>query len=105
MKNLDKMFYPESIAVVGATETKLKWSSMVLSNILDGGFAGKVYPVSPARDTVYGLKAYKSLIDIPGRVDLVFIATPAKTIMDVLEDCVKKEIRNIVVISSGFSEA
>ena len=105
MKNLDKMFYPESIAVVGATETKLKWSSMVLSNILDGGYTGKVYPVSPTRETVYGLKTYKSLVDIPDRVDLAYIATPSKTIMGVLEDCVKKEIQNIVVISSGFSEA
>lgn len=105
MKNLDKMFYPESIAIVGATETKLKWSSMVLSNILDGGFQGNVYPVTTNRDTVYGLKAYKSIADIPGSVDLAYVATPAHTIMGVLEDCVKKDVKNIIIISSGFSEA
>jgi acyl-CoA synthetase (NDP forming) len=105
MKNLDKMFYPESIAVVGASETKLKWGSMVLSNILEGGFEGTVYPVTPMREIVYGLKAYKSLLDIPGPIDLVYIATPAGTVMNVLDECVKKGVSNIVVISSGFSEA
>jgi acyl-CoA synthetase (NDP forming) len=105
MKNLDRLFYPETIAVVGATETKLKWSSMVLSNILEGGFKGRVYPVSPNRDIVYGLKAYKSLVEIPEPVDLAYVATPASTVMGILEECVEKGIANIVIISSGFSEA
>lgn len=103
-KNLEKLFNPKSIAVVGATETKLKWGSIVISNILDGGYKGKVYPVSSSNETVYGLKAYKSLKDIPGRVDVVFIATPAKTVLTILHDCVDKDIHNVVVISSGFSE-
>ena len=103
-KNLEMLFNPKSIAVVGATETKLKWGSIVISNILDGGYKGTVYPVSSTSETVYGLKAYKSLKDIPGRVDVVFIATPAKTVLNILHDCVDKDIHNIVVISSGFSE-
>jgi acyl-CoA synthetase (NDP forming) len=103
-KNLETLFNPKSIAVVGATEKKLKWGSIVISNILYGGYKGTVYPVSPSSDTVYGLKAYKSLKDIPGRVDVVFIATPAITVLNILHDCVDKEIHNVVVISSGFSE-
>jgi acyl-CoA synthetase (NDP forming) len=103
-RNLDMLFNPKSIAVVGATETKLKWGSIVFSNILDGGYKGTVYPVSSTKESVYGLKAYKSLKDIPGRVDVVFIATPAKTVLTILKDCVDKNIHNVVVISSGFSE-
>ncbi|OHD64970.1 MAG: hypothetical protein A2176_04225 [Spirochaetes bacterium RBG_13_51_14] len=105
MKNLDKLFYPESIAVIGATEVKLKWGSIVLANILDGGFKGPVYPVSTSRETVYGLKAYKSLKDIPGKVDLAYVATPSHTVMEIMRDCAENDIRNMVIISSGFSEA
>ena len=105
MKDLHSLFYPESIAVVGATEGKLKWGFSIITNILDGGFKGPVYPVSSSRDTVFGLKAYRSLKDIPGPVDLVFVTTPAKTVMGILGDCADADIRNVVIISSGFSEA
>jgi acyl-CoA synthetase (NDP forming) len=104
MKNLDTLFNPKSIAVVGATESRLKWGSFIMSNILDGGYKGSIFPVSSSRQTVYGLKAYALLGDIPERIDLVFIATPAKTIMPILQECVDKDVRNVVVISSGFSE-
>lgn len=105
MKNLETLFNPKSIAVVGATEGRLKWGSSVLTNILDGGFRGPVYPVSSSRETVYGLKAYKTLQEIPGPVDLIYVATPANTVLDVLRECVEKDIHNVVIISSGFSEA
>jgi acyl-CoA synthetase (NDP forming) len=104
MKDLNTLFNPKSIAVVGATESRLKWGAFIMSNILDGGFKGPVYPVSATSETVYGLKAYKSLSDIPGQIDLVFIATPAKTVITILKECVGKNILNVVVISSGFSE-
>ncbi len=99
------LFNPKSIAVVGATEGMLKWGSNVLTNILDGGFSGPVYPVSSSRDMVYGLKAYKTLKEIPEPVDLVYVATPASTVLNVLHECVEKEIHNVVIITSGFSEA
>lgn len=105
MKNLEELFNPKSIAVVGATEGRFKWGATVLSNILDGGFKGPIYPVSSSRDTVYGLRAYKTLRDIPETVDLVYVATPARTVLSVLRECVEKNIRNVVIISSGFSEA
>lgn len=104
MKDLNPLFNPKSIAVVGATEARLKWGSFIISNILDGGYRGRVYPVSSGSQTVYGLRAYASLAEIPERVDLVFIATPARTIMAILQECVGKDVRNVVVISSGFSE-
>jgi acyl-CoA synthetase (NDP forming) len=105
MKDLHSLFYPESIAIVGATEAMLKWGSMITANVLDGKYQGRVYPVSSARDSVYGVPAYRSLRDIPGRVDLAFVATPAKTVTGILQECVEKEIHNVVIVSSGFSEA
>ncbi len=104
MKNLTALFYPESIAVVGATENTLKWGSYILTNILDGGYRGKVHPVTVRGDTVYGRKAYRTLRDIEGAVDLVFITTPADTVMEVMRDCAAKHIANVVLITSGFSE-
>lgn len=105
MKDLSKLFYPESVAVIGASESILKWGSIIISNILDSGFKGKVYPVSTTNETVYGRKAYRSLREIGEPVDLLVITTPAKTVMDILRDCVATGIRNVVVVSSGFSEA
>ena len=104
MSDLKGLFYPKSVAVVGASENVFKWGSIILTNIVDGGFGGKVYPVARGKDTVYGLKAYDSLKDVPEAVDLVMIATPASTVMGILADCVEMRINNIVVVSSGFSE-
>jgi acyl-CoA synthetase (NDP forming) len=105
MKDLSKLFYPESVAIIGASESILKWGSIIISNVLDSGFKGKVYPVSTTNETVYGRKAYKNLRDIGVPVDLLIITTPAKTVMDILRDCVDTGIRNAVIVSSGFSEA
>ncbi len=103
-KSQERIFYPSSIAVVGATENKFKWGSYILTNIVDGGFTGPVYPVTRGKATVYGIKAYGSLRDIEGDVDLVFITTPAVTVMEVLKDCTAKKVAHAVMITSGFSE-
>ncbi|MCP4136590.1 MAG: hypothetical protein GY754_36810 [bacterium] len=105
MKNLDKLFYPESIAVVGASETIFKWGANITTNILEGGYKGAVYPVTKSKETIYGLKAYPTLRDIEESIDLVIIATPAKSVMDIARDCTTKGIKNVVLVSSGFSEA
>jgi acyl-CoA synthetase (NDP forming) len=104
-KALHSLFYPEGIAVVGATEGLFKWGAMITANILDGGYKGAVYPISSSRETVYGIRCHKSLGEIPGKVELVFIATPARTVMGILDECVACGIKNAVIVSSGFSEA
>jgi acyl-CoA synthetase (NDP forming) len=104
MINLDKLFYPKSAAVVGASENKYKWGSFIFTNVVDGGFAGPVYPVTTSSAAVYGRRAYKALTEIEGDVDLVFITTPAVTVLGVLRECVAKGIKNVVMITSGFSE-
>ncbi|MEW6526916.1 MAG: CoA-binding protein [Spirochaetota bacterium] len=101
---LDTLFAPKSVAVVGASEIPFKWGTYISSNILDGKFKGKYYPVNPNIPEVFGFKTYPSIRDLPEAVDLVFITTPAKTVMQILQDCIAKGIKNIVMITSGFSE-
>ncbi len=104
MKDLTKIFYPETIAVIGSSENAMKWGSFISSNILSHDFKGRFYPVSKSYDTIYGRKAYRSLKDIEDEIDLLIITTPAATVMEILNDCVLIGIKNIVLISSGFSE-
>lgn len=104
MADIRKIFYPESIAVVGATENLFKWGSYIFTNIIAGGFRGRVYPVAKNKQTIYGHRAYGSVVEIQDPVDLVFITTPASSVMGVLADCVAKGVKNVVMITSGFSE-
>lgn len=105
LANMEALFNPGSVAVVGASASFGKWGQLILSNIVAGGFPGPVYPVNPGQETVYGIRAYKSVKDIPGRLDLVFIATPAQGVPAIIEECGERGVRGIVLISSGFSEA
>ncbi|HSV96309.1 MAG TPA: CoA-binding protein [Spirochaetota bacterium] len=104
MADIRKIFYPESIAVVGVSENLYKWGSFIFINILGGGFRGRVFPVAKNKETVYGHRAYNTVAEIAESVDLVFITTPASSVMGVLADCVKKGVKNVVMITSGFSE-
>jgi len=102
---LDRMFFPRSVAVVGASDLPGKWGNLILISILGWKFKGQVFPVNPNKETVFGLKSYPSLLDIPEEVDLAVFAIPARLIPDGFRDCVKKGIQAAVVISSGFKEA
>jgi acyl-CoA synthetase (NDP forming) len=101
---LDKMFFPRSVAVVGATDIPTKWGNLILTSILGWSFTGKVYPVNPKKDAILGIKAYPCLADIPGGVDLAVFAVPAQAIPQGLRDCAAKGIQAAVIISSGFRE-
>ncbi|MBN2299033.1 MAG: CoA-binding protein [Deltaproteobacteria bacterium] len=103
-KKLDRMFFPKSVAVVGASDLPGKWGNLILISILGWKFTGKVFPVNPNKETVFDLKSYPSLLDIPEEVDLAVFAIPARLIPDGFRDCVKKGIHAAVVISSGFKE-
>ncbi|RPI94772.1 MAG: hypothetical protein EHM32_06395 [Spirochaetales bacterium] len=104
MADIRKVFYPESIAVVGVSENLYKWGSFIFTNIIAGGFKGRVFPVAKNKETVYGYRAYNSVNEIEEDIDLVFITTPAVSVMEVLRDCVEKGAKNVVMITSGFSE-
>ena len=103
-EELKPLFYPKSVAVVGATETAGKYGFNVFFNLVSGGFKGEIYPVNRRVDRVLGFKAYKSVKDIPVDVDLTLIVVPASQVPSVMEDCVEKNVKACIVISAGFRE-
>ncbi|MFY9682596.1 MAG: bifunctional acetate--CoA ligase family protein/GNAT family N-acetyltransferase [Candidatus Sulfotelmatobacter sp.] len=101
---LDALFTPSSAAVIGATDHPGTVGRTVLENLLRSGAPGKVYPVNPKREEVLGLKAYRSIRDIPKSVDLAVIVTPAATVPQIIGECVDAGAKSAVVISAGFKE-
>ena len=98
------IFQPRSVAVVGASTDPAKLGTVLLRNLVKGGFAGKIYPINPKYDKIAGLKSYPSVSAIPGEVDQVSILIPASGVLSVVEDCVAKKVKSIIIISAGFGE-
>ncbi|NPV58948.1 MAG: hypothetical protein HPY75_04705 [Actinobacteria bacterium] len=104
-RDLDKIFKPRSIAMVGASNVPAKWGSFLLVNLLAGGYPReKVYPVNPRESAIHGLPAYPDIASLPEAPDLAIVTTPAVTVPGILEECAAKGVTNVVVISSNFSE-
>lgn len=101
---LKYMFKPRSIAVIGASKKPGKIGHDIFKNLIDYGYSGRIYPVNPTVDEVYGLKSYPSILDVPGEVDVAVIAVPADKVLKVAEECGVKGVKILVVITSGFSE-
>jgi acetyltransferase len=101
---LDVFFSPKTVAVIGATETPNSVGRTVLWNLVTSPFGGTVYPVNPKRPSVLGVKAYKSISDIPEAVDLVVVVTPPPSIPGIIRECGENGVRGAVVISAGFKE-
>jgi acetyl coenzyme A synthetase (ADP forming)-like protein len=101
--SLDKFFNPKSIAVIGASRTAGKLGYTILEN-LKLSFNGKIYPINPNAGEILGLIAYPSVLDIKEPIESAVIVVPAEIVKKVLEECVKKKIGHIIIISSGFSE-
>lgn len=102
--NLDKIFYPDSVAVVGTNKIVGTVPHDILRSILDADFNGVVYPVSPRERFVAGIKAYKYVTDIPDPVDLAILVFPSSVIHLALEQCGEKGIKAVIIISAGFKE-
>ncbi|MCW4031645.1 MAG: acetate--CoA ligase family protein, partial [Candidatus Bathyarchaeota archaeon] len=102
--NLDKIFDPKSIALVGASDETGSVGYTLMKNLLDFGYKGKVYPVNIRKNEILGLRTYKTVHQLPETVDLAVIATPAKTVPDLVEQCGKAGITGIIIISAGFKE-
>src|SRR3990172_3948341 len=97
-------FQPHSVAVIGASRQRGTIGAEIFHNLLKDGFSGVVYPVNPQAEAIGGVKAYPSLMDVPGDVDLAIVCVPAERVLDVADDCARKGVRGIVVISAGFRE-
>jgi acetyltransferase len=104
LAGLDPILQPRSVAVVGASRAPGKIGFTVLKNILDGGYEGQVYPVNPKAREIQGLKAYASVADVPGEIEAAVLCVPADICVRIAEECGRKGVRGLIVITSGFGE-
>ncbi len=103
-ESLNRLFYPQSIAIVGASAAPEKVGSVCLSNLREAGFKGRVYPVNPRLSEVMGIRAYPTIRAIPDEIDLALIAIPAPLTVDTAEECAARGVKVAIVISGGFKE-
>jgi acyl-CoA synthetase (NDP forming) len=104
LSNLDAVFSPKSVAVVGASADPTKWGGMILNNMISGWYPGRVYPVNPKGGPIFGLPAFPSVAALPEIPDLALVAVPAQFVPGVVKECAQVGVHAAVVISSGFSE-
>ena len=104
-ENLDKIFNPKRVAVIGASDREGSVGAKLLRNLVGVGYEGVVYPVNPFKSTIQGITAYPSITKIPWKVDLAIIATPAHTVPQIVEECGKAGVSGVIIISAGFREA
>ena len=102
--DLDVLFRPRSVAVMGASSDEKKIGGRPIFYLKHYNYAGDIYPINPNYEEVQGVKAYKSLADIPGEVDLALIALPSTMVEDAVTACAKKGVKATVIFSSGFAE-
>ena len=101
---MNRIMQPASVAVIGASDSAGKIGNSVMKNLIDGGYAGEIYPINPKSDEILGKKAFQSVKDIPGDVDVAIFAVPAKFCVQALEEVGKKGIAGAIMIPSGFAE-
>lgn len=104
MSNLDKIMKPRAIAVIGASTKAHTIGSDIMKRLQEYGFKGAIYPVNPKGGVIEGIQAYPSVLDIPGEVDLAIIVVNAKFVLSTIDQCHKKGIGGLCVISAGFKE-
>lgn len=103
-RELDAIMQPKSIAVIGASTKEGAVGNEILSNLIKYGFTGDLYPVNPKADEICGLKVYKNVLDIPGSVDMAVIIIPKDFVPAAIDECAKKGIKGLVIISAGYKE-
>ena len=101
---MDRIMNPRAVAVIGASEGEGKIGNSVMKNIINGGYAGELYPINPKADEILGRKAYKSVMDVPGVIDVAVFAVPARFCAGAMEEVGQKGIPGAIMIPSGFAE-
>ncbi len=104
MSDISYFFNPKSIAVIGASASEGKVGNTVLKNIIHSGYNGKIYPINPRSEEILGYKAYKSVLDIPEDVEIAIFVIPGKFCVSAAEECGKKGVKGLIIISAGFKE-
>lgn len=101
---LEALFRPKSVAVIGASAKELSIGNRIIKNLIDFGYTGAIYPINPKADEIRGIKAYPSIFDVPGEIDLAHMVIAGKFVPNAVEDCGKKGIKAIIINSAGFTE-
>ncbi|MBN1591302.1 MAG: bifunctional acetate--CoA ligase family protein/GNAT family N-acetyltransferase [Pirellulales bacterium] len=104
IENLDKIFAPKRVAVIGASDTPTSVGYTVLKNLIGSGFRGVVYPVNPKRESVQGIQAFRDIESLPHPPDLAVVCTPSKTVPGIVRCCGEAGTRGMIIISAGFRE-
>lgn len=103
--NLDRIFNPGAIAVIGASEKAGSVGSTLMQNLVQGGFEKDLFPINPRHTTIHGLKSIPSILELEKSVDLAVIATPIATVPAIVEECVQKGVKGAIIVSAGGKEA
>jgi acyl-CoA synthetase (NDP forming)/GNAT superfamily N-acetyltransferase len=103
-RSIQRLLYPRSVAVVGASNDPGKVGHAVFANLLRGNFDGTLYPINPEARHVGGVPAFRSVLDVPDPLDLVVVAVPAPAVVEVVHQCASRGVRGLVVLSGGFGE-
>ncbi|EWT01866.1 multidrug ABC transporter permease [Intrasporangium oryzae NRRL B-24470] len=104
-RSVRTILFPERVAVIGASRRDESIGALVMSNILAAGYQGELYPIHPEADQIQGVRAYRSIREVPGPVDLAVVVVPAAQTLEVVKDCRKAGVKALLVLSSGFAEA
>jgi len=102
--DFDNFFAAKTIAIIGVSRDPRKVGHVILRNFIDGDYKGEIFVVNPNADEILKHKAYKSVLDIEEKIDLAIIAVPAEVVVPVINQCGKKKIRDVVIVTSGFKE-
>ena len=101
---LDPLFKPQAIAIIGASVKELSIGNVIIRNLQKYGYTGPIYPINPTAPEVCGIKAYKSLSEVPGEIDLAHIIIPSTLVPQAMEECGQKGVKAVIINSAGFSE-
>jgi acetyltransferase len=101
---LDALFKPRAVAIIGASTKELSIGNVITRNLQTYGYTGQIYPINPNAPEIRGIKAYKSLDEVPGEIDLAHIIIPSSFVPQTIEECGKKGIKAVIINSAGFSE-
>ncbi|MFL6691665.1 MAG: acetate--CoA ligase family protein, partial [Ramlibacter sp.] len=102
--SMNRIMKPKAVAVIGASNEAGKIGNSVMKNLINGGYKGKIYPINPKDAEVMGVKAFKSVKDVPDEIDTAVFAVPAKFVASALKECGEKKIAGAILIPSGFGE-
>jgi acetyl coenzyme A synthetase (ADP forming)-like protein len=104
VRQMNRIMKPDAVAVIGASSETGKIGNSIMKNLINGGYQGAIYPIHPNASEILGKKAYKSVKDVPGVIDVAVFAIPAKFVAQALTECGEKKIPGAVLIPSGFAE-